>query len=76
MLASQGSSCAYTSINRETIALLSSSYEYTVPSRDWMSQIKHRRLVRSDRTLVPDYSGLLAQRADMRKLLQDLHAQV
>lgn len=39
-------------------------------------QIKHRRLVRYDRTVVPDYDHLLAQRADLRKLLQDLQSQV
>lgn len=39
-------------------------------------QIKHRRLVRSDRAVPPPYQQLVAQRADMYRQLQQLQSQV
>ena len=39
-------------------------------------QIKHRRLVRSDRAVPPAYQQLLAQRADLYRQLQELQSQV
>ena len=39
-------------------------------------QIKHRRLVRSDRAVPPAYQQLVAQRADLYRQLQELQSQV